>query len=146
MKIVINDKFGGFSLSHQGVMRYAEIKGIKLYPYIDDISKKVYPDKATLDNPSILIHYVTVPTNEYEKVHAKDKGNRNYSKSNELHFSAGDIERNDPFLIQVVEELKDKANGQCAQLKIIEIPDDIEWEIEEYDGLEHIAEKHRTWQ
>jgi hypothetical protein len=32
-----------------------------------------------------------------------------------------------------------------ARLKIIEIPDDIEWHIEEYDGLEHIDENHRTW-
>jgi hypothetical protein len=30
-------------------------------------------------------------------------------------------------------------------IKVITIPDGIEWEIKEYDGLEHIAEKHRTW-
>jgi hypothetical protein len=30
-------------------------------------------------------------------------------------------------------------------LEIVEIPDDVEYTIEEYDGLEHIAEKHRTW-
>jgi hypothetical protein len=28
---------------------------------------------------------------------------------------------------------------------VIEIPDDVEWEVEEYDGLEWVAEKHRTW-
>ena len=27
----------------------------------------------------------------------------------------------------------------------VEIPDDVEWQIEEYDGTEHISEKHRTW-
>lgn len=26
-----------------------------------------------------------------------------------------------------------------------DIPDDVEWEIEEYDGLEWVSEKHRTW-
>ncbi len=26
------------------------------------------------------------------------------------------------------------------------IPDDVKWQIEEYDGLEWIAEKHRTWE
>lgn len=41
--------------------------------------------------------------------------------------------------------MKSKADGKCAELKIIEIPDDIEWEIEEYDGWEHVAEKHRVW-
>jgi hypothetical protein len=28
---------------------------------------------------------------------------------------------------------------------VIEIPDDVEWIIVDYDGMEHIAEKHRTW-
>ena len=54
--------------------------------------------------------------------------------------------RDDPILIQVVEELGETANGRCASLKIIEIPDDVEWTIGEYDGQEWIAEKHRTWE
>lgn len=53
--------------------------------------------------------------------------------------------RNDPVLIEVVEELGKRANGCCASLKIVEIPDDVKWEIEEYDGNEWIAEKHRKW-
>jgi hypothetical protein len=48
-------------------------------------------------------------------------------------------------LIEVIEELGDAANGDCAELAIVEIPDDVEWEISEYDGREHVAEKHRTW-
>ena len=32
-----------------------------------------------------------------------------------------------------------------AKLKIVEIPDDVEWIIEEYDGKEWIAEDHRRW-
>ena len=53
--------------------------------------------------------------------------------------------RTDPKLIQVVEELGDAANGQCAKLEIVEIPDGTDYEIEEHGGNEHIAEKHRTW-
>ena len=56
-----------------------------------------------------------------------------------------EVSRNDPALIQVIEEIGDKANGQCADLKIVEIPDGVDWEIAEYDGMEHVAEKHRTW-
>jgi hypothetical protein len=56
-----------------------------------------------------------------------------------------DLERDDPLLVQVVEELKEKANGSCAYLNIVEIPDEVEFIIEEYDGSEHVAEKHRTW-
>ena len=65
--------------------------------------------------------------------------------SDDSYFSSSDIERNSPILIQVVEELKDEANGSCANLKVVEIPDDVDWTIEEYDGLEHVAEVHRTW-
>lgn len=53
--------------------------------------------------------------------------------------------REDPLLIQAIEELGEEANGRCAKLKIVEIPDDVEYEIEEYDGNEHIAEVHKTW-
>ena len=56
------------------------------------------------------------------------------------------IERDDPGLVKVVETLGGAANGMCAELRIVEIPTDVDWQIEEYDGMEHIAEKHRTWQ
>jgi len=53
--------------------------------------------------------------------------------------------RDDPFLVAAVEALGEKASGDLAALKVVEIPDGVEWEIEEYDGNEHIAEKHRCW-
>lgn len=56
-----------------------------------------------------------------------------------------DIGRADPILIQVIEEMGDAAGGSYAQLKIVEIPDNVDWEIEEYDGKEWVAEVHRTW-
>ena len=42
-------------------------------------------------------------------------------------------------------ELGDKANGRFAEIQIIEIPDDVEWEIDEYDGVETVREKNRSW-
>jgi hypothetical protein len=47
--------------------------------------------------------------------------------------------------VQVVEQMGDAASGSHSELAIVEIPDDVEWEIDEYDGREHVAEKHRTW-
>ena len=56
-----------------------------------------------------------------------------------------DIPRDDPFLVQVVDELGSKADGDCAELKVIEIPSDVEWELCDYDGVEWVAERHRRW-
>jgi len=58
----------------------------------------------------------------------------------------GNIERNDPALIESVKEIGIKKSGTwLSELEIVTIPDDIEWTIEEYDGKEWVAEKHRTW-
>jgi hypothetical protein len=64
---------------------------------------------------------------------------------NDNYFSDSDIPRSDPALVQVVEELGHDADGQFANLKIIEVPDSVKWHISEYDGSEHVAENHRTW-
>ena len=55
------------------------------------------------------------------------------------------IPRDDQKLVQVVEELGSEANGHCAELKMVEIPNDVQWEIEKADGLEHVSEVQRTW-
>jgi len=54
------------------------------------------------------------------------------------YFHVNYIERNDPALVEVVNELGKKADGYCAKLKIVEIPDDFKWTIEGYDGREWI--------
>ena len=56
-----------------------------------------------------------------------------------------DDDRTNPALIECVEKLGNAANGKYAKLKVVEIPDNIHWEIEYYDGIEHITEAHRTW-
>ena len=56
------------------------------------------------------------------------------------------IPRDDEHLIAVVELMGEEANNRFSELKIVEIPDDVNWCIEEYDGLEWVAERHRTWE
>jgi hypothetical protein len=49
------------------------------------------------------------------------------------------ISRTDPRLIEVVSTLGEAANGFCARLAIVSIPDEAtDWEIEAYDGFEGI--------
>ena len=68
-----------------------------------------------------------------------------YYLDNDEWFNCREIPRNDPTLVAVVEKLGVKADGFCATLKVVEIPEDVDWYVEEYDGNEWVAEKHRTW-
>lgn len=131
MKIVINRCFGGFSLSDEACEKYAKLKGIQIYKSRD----KLWGSHT----------FYLVPEDEYQQIYEADKKLKNYKRSNELVFSMRDVERTDPFLIAVVESLKEKANGMCAELGVVEIPDGIEWEITEYGGYEKVEEVHRSW-
>lgn len=56
------------------------------------------------------------------------------------------IARDDPDLVAVMEEMGDRANGRFAKLKVVQIPHEVDWIIQEYDGVEWVAERHRTWE
>lgn len=56
-----------------------------------------------------------------------------------------DIARDDPHLVAIVEEMGEDAGGRFSELKVVRIPDGVGWTIEEYDGLEWVAEVHRKW-
>jgi len=65
------------------------------------------------------------------------KGNQN--------LSDWEIARDDAVLVDIVERMGADANGPFSELKIVDVPDDVNWYIEEYDGCEWVAERHRTW-
>jgi hypothetical protein len=142
MKIVVNRCYGGFGLSHEAIMRYAEIKGIQLFPIreIRDLNRDwtkpakflMIDDNKQIDN-ELLIHYVTKPLN----------GDGTYKEDS--YWSHYNIERDDLSLVKVVEEMGNAANGDCAKLEVVEIPDGIDWGIDEYDGIERVEESHRSW-
>jgi hypothetical protein len=79
-----------------------------------------------------------------------DRAEREYKKKAGItdpdFYPSRDIPRDDPYLVQIVQELGQAANGPHANLKIVEVPAGVNWEIAEYDGNEHVAEKHRTWE
>lgn len=131
-KIVINVDYGGFSLSPDGLEAYANKKGIKLYWFrynnqnFED--ETLTPtEKPEFDHWGYLAY--TVPNPDIKTA----------------SFSNRDIPRDDLTLVEVVEELGEKASGRFASLKVVEIPDDVKWCIEEYDGSEWVSEVHRTW-
>ena len=55
------------------------------------------------------------------------------------------ISRDCPVLVEMLEEQGTAINTGYSDLKVVEIPDEVDWYIEEYDGMEWVAEKHRTW-
>ena len=47
--------------------------------------------------------------------------------------------RADPKLVETVETLGKAANGRCADLQVVEIPDSAtDWLVQEFDGMETV--------
>ncbi len=57
---------------------------------------------------------------------------------NNEDFDVYIIDRADPILVQVVEALGDRANGDFAKLCITEVPAGDLYRIDEYDGYESV--------
>ena len=116
MKVVINRRFGGFGLSQEALR---------------ELQKRLTPDS------------------ELTIIKVKDSDNEEAPSELFLDMGEGEVRvpfgRNDPQLIEVVEELGSRANGEYANLKIVKIPDDVDYVIEEVDGEEWVVEVHRTW-
>ena len=149
MKIVINTCYGGFGLSPKALMRIQEIKGEKCYFFTSEFNKKFTPATETEIKNSITLFVFSVdnPNERFIGKHWEDMTDEEKSIDNKMYKSiiVDPQDRSDPIMVQVVEELGSEANGKFAELKVVEIPDDVKWEIEEYDGDEWIAEIHRTW-
>jgi hypothetical protein len=158
MKVVINRCFGGFGLSPLAVKRMAELQGRACHFFAQDLSLGLcapYEEKTMEEaSDTIVWHAFDVPNpdevvpnidaREWAQMTLDER--KAHNKKWESHRIAdSDIERTDPLLIQVVEELGDKASGKLSKLRVVEIPDGVEWEIDEYDGMETIHEKPRTW-
>lgn len=117
MKVAINTDFGGFGLSDAAFEKLLDRKGV---PF----------EKSKNDRYGMV--------NYYQPGHLDE--NDYYISPYEFY---GD--RADPDLIAVIEEFGSRADSNYSSLKIVEIPDDVDWFIDEYDGRETIHEKHRTW-
>lgn len=136
MKIVVNKCFGGFELSLKAMKEYYKLKGITIYPYARNIYNHEFEEYSRTNENDIFNSYFTKDYGETFRLMNEDINNEVY------YF---DIDRTDKDLIQVVEKLGKEANGKFSSLCVVEIPDGIEWEIDDYDGIETVEEKHRSW-
>jgi hypothetical protein len=113
--IVINNCHGGFGLSWDAQIAYLERAGIA-YTLVDRESR---------DDTRRFGQEIKLAT-----------GWPWYDR---------EINRDDPILVGLVREMGLKVNNDFSDLKVVKIPGNVEWTIEEYDGLEWVAEKHRIW-
>ena len=137
MKVVINADFGGFGLSVEAQKEINKIgclhsKWIDENDYFgkhEDIDIKIYGSVKTARQRHVEFCEMV---RENGKILIDDH-RHNYES------------RECPVLIQVIERMEERANGKHATLEIVEIPNGVDYTIEEYDGSEWVAEKHRTW-
>ena len=124
MKVVINACHGGFGLSDAAFEKFLDRKGIAW--------------ESCVNKYDMVDHY--------NKGHLGEEEHFLYSREMLYNSARQQEDRSDKDLVAVVEEMGSKANGEYAYLKVVEIPDDVEWDVEEYDGNEWVAEKHRIWE
>ena len=124
MKVVINKCYGGFGLSE------AAYEALRKRGWSHAYVAGGGPGK---NGPDLY----TYRGSGYESLNGTT--HYNTDRISELEF------RSHPDVVAVVEELGDAASGMLARLRVVEIPDGIEWEIDNYDGIESVEEVHRSW-
>lgn len=139
MKVVVNRCYGGFGLSDKACEMVMKRKGLGCFRYeqtkckfLDGVDEYTRCEK--FNDSNLFMYYQT-----------EDLGERVSKLPSETYWYYGRLERTDDDLIAVVEELGEQANGRYSELEVVEIPDDVNWEIDDYDGIETIHEVHRVW-
>lgn len=145
MKVVINACFGGFGLSFDGKRAYLARKGKEAFLYEEERTEGVpygERDYLRIDDASARARslFATTVTQDFGS-----RATKAQIWESGAYWSDYDLERDDPDLVAIVEELGGKASGGCAELRVVEIPDGVAWQIKEYDGNEHVAESHQVW-
>ena len=147
MKIILNKCYGGFEVSPAGYRLYAKKRGFELYPYIltsdpefiYDINNYYYKRVNWEEIGHMSVHYL--------KKDLGDTISREFFKevTDGDYFLINSAYRTDSTLIEVVEELGNKASGPYGELRVVEIPDDLDYVIDEYDGIETLHQRVKEW-
>jgi len=150
MKIVINSDFGGFGVSTD-VLKKLVLKNAKC---IKSFTPKHYYGGDS-DNYLRASEWEQKWNEDFEEFFdigdgfKANKMESNVYKDGMLYSlkDISDIEvRTDSDLIEIIEQVGAKnASASLAALKVVEIPDGIEFKIDDYDGCETIHEVHRSW-
>jgi hypothetical protein len=142
MKLVINRCYGGFCLSDQAYERLGAL-GIPIVKYQAPENDGNIPSEHKRGHEAIFDSRLDDLPRSEDEVFRRDLRTA-FRESR--YFDAWTFQdRSHPLLVRVVEELGQAASGLHAELAVIEIPDDVEWQLCECEGREWVAEKHRRW-
>lgn len=129
MKVVVNNCYGRFGLSPKAKERYWGLKGKQVFFYVRERGTPKARKASADANPLLvealfkdygpLVNLAEVPREEFARSET--------------------IERHDPVLVRVVEEMGKAADGWGAQLTVMEIPDGVDYIILNYNGKESVA-------
>lgn len=138
-KVILNKCYGGFGVSIEAYKLYAKKKGLNLYFYNYDYinSQTIYKKIGEPTDNTLFLHCFTKDIGDNVTISEDD-----YKKYSLWLYKDY---REDPTLIEVVEELGEKANSRYSNLRIVEIPDDLDYVIDDYDGIETLHENVREW-
>lgn len=135
MKVILNKCFGGFHPSTECYELYCKKKDLSCYWYDYDWKHHDYV-KVTEFNS--LVRYDCVTKDFGPFIEGSSDFDSHIINLFEDH-------RTDPILIECVEELKEQASSAVSKLVVVEIPDDMDYVIDNYDGIETLHENVRTW-
>ena len=137
MKVILNKCYGGFDVSDEAYELYAKKAKIQLYKYGDSRSGLRYLEKCGANDRGYLVsYYFKKDYGDVVKLEDVDWSEHIYLDSEH---------REDPILVEVVEELGSKASGRFGKLVVVDIPDGLDYVIDEYDGIETLHENVRCW-
>lgn len=142
MKVVINTCFGGFGLSTEALYKCVKENKTSLIDAHQYGDTSFCTDWDNFVRTQLTEQYKEYKTNRFGGYYLYNEQNRILY---DWKWSIRTNDRTNPDLIALIEELGESANGEFAKLKIVEIPDNIEYYIDEYDGYESVHEQHQSW-
>lgn len=130
-RIAVNRCYGGFGLSHEAQRALiGQCEHIRLiepseyYGGLEGWERRFAEDQKLREGVgAVLVHEGKIVLDEHRQ----------------------DETRTCPAMIAVVERLGEAANSWAARIEIVDVPDGVDWQIDEYDGQEWVSEAHSTW-
>ena len=163
MEIIINKCYGGFEISTKAYKEWRKrcVERNGLFIYGENTSHQFKPTNKAFSfvEEETYGKCVKMTLQDLDKSHKqfdkifytqKDFGDvvdtKKIPKRQRIeHLNGKKDIRVDPILIEVVKELGEKANTRVSDLEVVKIPDNMKWEILEFDGYEYLVDSKRCW-